>query len=285
MAYLRNATPLHSHSASPHEVPFGSSDRRLIDLYNQYFEVIYAESPEQLMACFRLRYQVYCVENPFEDPQQNPHGLETDQFDSAAMHSLLRHRETGEMVGTVRLILPRSGKEGMGLPIRHICRHELMSQDNTFLPWAGTAEISRFAVSKMMRRRAGDGAVVGSFETSDHDPRRRIPDTSLGLMQAVIAMVAKSGMTHVCAVMEPTLLRMLRRLGMVIPSMGPEVDYHGRRQPCYSHLDTALARIWMQRVDVWELLTSNGEIWPLNRELVAKLQASQSLAQGHQSES
>jgi N-acyl amino acid synthase of PEP-CTERM/exosortase system len=137
----------------------------------------------------------------------------------------------------------------------------------------------------MMRRRAGDGTVVGKFDTSDHDSRRRIPDTSLGLMQAVIAMASKSGMTHVCAVMEPMLLRMLRRLGMVMPSMGPEVDYHGRRQPCYGHLDTGLARVWTQRPDVWELLTCNGALWPLNQKVVARLQASDILGSAHQSES
>ena len=270
MAY---PTSLPSPSKSSHAGSAGLGDARLIDLYNRYFDVIHAECPEQKMECFRLRYEVYCVENPFEDPLQNPDGIETDQFDSAAMHSLLRHRETGEMVGTVRLILPRTGQEGMGLPIRQICRHELMSHDNNSLPWEGTAEISRFAISKRMRRRAEDGTVVGSFETTDHDARRRIPDTSLGLMQAVVAMASKGGITHICAVMEPTLLRMLRRLGMVMPSIGPVVEYHGLRQPCYGHLDTGLARVWIQRPDVWELLTSNGELWPLNKDVVAQLQA------------
>jgi N-acyl amino acid synthase of PEP-CTERM/exosortase system len=278
--------PIQTYSKTPHEPQLGPKNSgRLIDIYNQYFEVIYAESAEQIRKCLRLRYQVYCVENPFEDPQQNPGGIETDELDSSAMHSLLRHRESGEIVGTVRLLLPREGKEGMGLPIRQICRHEPMSYDSNVLPWSGTAEISRFAVSKLMRRRAEDGTVVGKFETSNRDPKRRIPDTSLGLIQAIVAMASKSGMTHICAVMEPTLLRMLRRLGMIMPSIGPEVDYHGRRQPCYGHLDTGLARVWIQRPDVWELLTCDGALWPLNLQAVAKLQSSGFLADQHQSES
>jgi N-acyl amino acid synthase of PEP-CTERM/exosortase system len=257
------------------EASLDSKKSRLLDLYNQYFEVIHAQSAEQVRECFRLRYQVYCVENPFEDPLCNPGGLETDEFDSAAMHSMLRHRESGEIVGTVRLLLPRDGKEGLGLPMRQVCQHQMLSQENRVLPWKGTAEISRFAVSKMMRRRAGDGTVVGSFETSDNDRRRRIPDASLGLMQAVIEMASKSGMTHVCAMMDPVLLRMLRRLGMIMPSIGPEIDWHGRRQPCYAHLATGLARVWMQRPDVWELLTSDGKYWPLNEGVEGKLAAGQ----------
>ncbi len=275
MGYI---APFFPNSTRPPEVANGPKKGSLLDLYNQYFEVILAESNEQIRECFRLRYQVYCVENPFEDPQQNPGGLETDEFDSAAMHGLLRHRESGKIVGTVRLLLPRNGKDGMGLPMRQICRHPLVSQDNCSLPWAHTAEISRFAVSKMMRRRAGDGTVVGKFETSDHDPRRRIPDSSLGLMQAVIAMASKSGVTHLCAVMEPTLLRMLRRFGMIWPSVGPLVEHHGIRQPCYGHLDTGLARVWIQRPDVWELLTCDGKFWPLNKDLVGKLQALESVS-------
>jgi len=91
-------------------------------------------------------------------------------------------------------------------------------------------------------------------------------------------------MTHICAVMEPTLLRMLRRLGMVMPSIGPVVEYHGLRQPCYGHLDTGLARVWIQRPEVWELLTCDGALWPLNREVVAQLRASEIFAGRHQSE-
>ena len=181
---------------------------------------------------------------------------------------------TGEVVGTVRLILPSPETKGMGLPIRDICDHELLARDNPIVPWAGTAEISRFAISKKLRQRATDRTVAGGDFPPDQDARRRIPDTSLGLMQAVIAMASASGVTHLCAAMEPALLRMLRRLGMHIPSLGPELNYHGRRQPCYSHLDTALAKIWLQRPDVWEVLTRDGTLWPLNTRLIARLRPS-----------
>ena len=198
-------------------------------------------------------------------------GSSSDGFDAQSVHSLLRHRATGEFVGTVRLILPFARANASGLPLRDICNHELLIYDNDLLPWARTAEISRFAVSKKLRRRATDGSVAGGEIPPEDDSRRRIPDTSLGLMQGVIAMAAASGVTHLCAAMEPALLRMLRRLGMQIPSVGPEVEYHGRRQPCYSHIETALAKIWLVRRDVWELLTRDGTLWPLNTDRVSWL--------------
>src|SRR5579863_51804 len=121
-----------------------------MDLYDSYFEIGPAETAEQLMAAFRLRYEVYCVENAFENPADNPFGMETDAHDSRALHSLLLRRGTGEVLGTVRLILPLSarGREGTGLPIRDVCHHELIQGDYPVLPRASTAEISRFAVSK-----------------------------------------------------------------------------------------------------------------------------------------
>src|SRR5579863_10054796 len=162
---------------------------RLMDLYSNHFEIIPAESAEQLTAAFRLRYEVYCVENAFEDPADNPLGMETDAYDPGSLHSLLTRRGTGEVVGTVRLILPlpRCGMEGTGLPIRDVCHHELVERNNAMLPWSNTAEISRFAVSKKLRRRATDQKTVGGFTEPD-GVRRRIPDTSLGLMQAIVEM-------------------------------------------------------------------------------------------------
>ena len=49
---------------------------RLVDLYDSYFEIVPAETAEQLREAFRLRYEVYCVENPFENPETNRNGLE-----------------------------------------------------------------------------------------------------------------------------------------------------------------------------------------------------------------
>jgi len=244
-----------------------AENARLVDVYNSYFEAVFAETDEQRRAAFRLRYDVYCVENPFEDPKQNPHGMETDAYDAASLHSLLVRRTTREVVGTVRLILPSQGE----LPIRKICHNQLILQDNPILPQAKTAEISRFAISKKLRRRATDESIVGGLTTGADDLRRQIPNTSLGLMQAIVAMAARGGITHLCAVMEPTLLRMLGRLGIHFKRLGPKVEYHGVRQPCYCDLDELLSRIWVERPDVWDVITREGRLWPLNVHLAAWL--------------
>jgi N-acyl amino acid synthase of PEP-CTERM/exosortase system len=265
---MPSSTPQFGHTASVTPSTDAKRESRLMDIYNGYFETVLAETDQQREAAFRLRYEVYCVEHPFEDPAANPNGMEIDAYDRDAVHALLVHKENREVCGTVRLILPCDPAKG-DMPIRHICRHDLILSDNDTLPRACTAEISRFAVSKKFRRRANEETMVGTIYGKGDDKgdsRRRIPNTSLGLMQAIVAMSAKSGVTHVCAVMEPMLLRMLGRLGIHFYPLGPIVDYHGRRQPCYSDLDLLLTRTWLERRDVWEILTCDGSLWPLNEE-------------------
>jgi N-acyl amino acid synthase of PEP-CTERM/exosortase system len=255
----------------------GVQNKRLLELYESYFKIIPAETTDQLRSAFRLRYEVYCVENAWENPAENPNGMETDVHDAWALHSILLHRPSQDIIGTVRLILPMScpGMEGTGLPIRDVCHHELLTTNNAVLPWETTAEISRLAISKKMRRRAGDTKSIGAFTDSD-DPRRRIPDTSIGLMQAMVAMSADAGATHVCAVVEPRLLRMLARLGIHFIPLGVPVTYHGLRQPCYSGIEELLARTWVERRDVWEVMTRDGTLWPLNEQLACTFEAKRS---------
>ena len=237
---------------------------RLKDIYDGYFQILQAETEEQRQQAFRLRYQVYCVEYPYEDPARNPGEMERDAYDDISRHALLMHRKSGSLVGAVRLILPKNDGREMRLPIRDVCRHEFIMEDRPELPRSRTAEISRFAVSKDFRRRAHEDTSVGSFTMPGDDPRRIIPNTSLGLMQAIVSMAAQEDVSHLCAVMEPFLLRMLRKLGIHFHKLGPEVEYHGHRQPCYSDLDELLTRIWLERRDVWELITDDGKLWPLN---------------------
>ncbi len=66
---------------------------------------------------------------------------------------------------------------------------------------------------------------------------------------------------------------MLARLGIHFNPLGPFVIYHGKRQPCYADLDELLARTWTERFDVWQVLTRDGLLWPVNRQLSAKFSA------------
>ncbi len=256
--------------------------------YERYFDVFRADTPRLLREAHRLRYQVYCVERRFEDAAQHPDGLETDEYDHRSVHTLLVCRPTGattgtvrlvlpdgksrardlgiECPGTVRLVLPNSGNGGPELPIQKVCSR-LSVWDDRLLPAATTAEISRFAVSRDFRRRLGEDRAT--FADAGPSEQRNamaggidkvMPHIALGLMLGLAHMSVDHGITHWCAVMEPMLLRLLRRLGIDFTPLGPKVAYHGWRQPCYRSLVDLSADIRRKRPDVWEVLTDHGRL-------------------------
>ena len=239
------------------QIEANQRSRPLVDVYREFFEVVRADTPALLQEVFRLRYQVYCVENPFENPADNPEGLERDRFDEHSVHALLRHRATGTPAGAMRLILPRSGSQSRRLPVFDLC-----PDAGPVLPADSTAEFSRFAVSKEFRRRAGDALYGEAYSQSEllGDGRRVIPHITLGLMATALEMGRSHGIVHVCAVMEPSLLRLLSRFGIRFIPIGPMIEHHGMRQPCYSKVDVLLVGIQRERPEVWEIITDRGRL-------------------------
>jgi N-acyl amino acid synthase of PEP-CTERM/exosortase system len=103
----------------------------------------------------------------------------------------------------------------------------------------------------------------------EYDERRILPHLSLGLIESLVRMSVDNGITHWCAVMEPTLLRLLTRLGIHFEPIGPLVEYHGRRQPCYIPLEVLLPRVQRERPDVWEVITREGQHWADLQQLLS----------------
>lgn len=245
------------------------NQERLYDAYNRYFEVIRANTPELLEKAFRLRYQVYCIEHSFENAAAFPDGLERDRFDERSVHSLLIHRPSGSIAGTVRLILPVAGDPTACLPIDQVC-HGPVLQGAEQLPREYTAEVSRFAVTKTFRRRVGEGgSPSGVTEKSLQEAkseealgsdRRMAHHITLGLIASLVQMSAENGILVWCSVMDRALLRLLTRIGIHFVNSGPEIEYHGKRQPCFVVLDALLERVKKERPDVWEILTDDGRL-------------------------
>lgn len=256
---------------------YAVAETTLAEFYWSWFDARVAYTDDVKDAAFRLRYRVYCIENPFEDPSANPDGREIDPYDAHSAHSLLIYRPTNVSAGTVRLVLPLSHDPHNSFALQQVCNHPLL-RDRARFPVHATAEVSRFCISKEFRRRLGDGAsVVGEvsdgMEMSADDERRILPHLSLGLIESLVRMSIENGITHWCAVMEPTLLRLLTRLGIHFDPIGPLVEYHGRRQPCYIPLEVLLPRAKRERPDVWDVITRGGRHWEDLRRLVSATQA------------
>ena len=237
----------------------------LLQRFDRYFEVIEANTPELVETAHQIRYRVYCVETGFERAAENANGLEKDNFDGHSVHALLIHRTSGQAMGTVRLVLPLADAPERSFAIQAVTDEPVIKNATAF-PLLATAEISRFCISRQFRRRATDTLYDqdGNEPTASDNPaeRRNGPLMRLGLMQVLLQMSAQHGITHWCAVMEPTLLRMLARMGIRFTPIGPLVQYHGVRQPCTGNIRQMLDGLKRERPDFWEVITVGGVFVP-----------------------
>jgi N-acyl amino acid synthase of PEP-CTERM/exosortase system len=242
-------------------------DSSLFAVYCKHFMVVPANGASLRERFYRLRYQVYCLENPFEDASAHPNGLEIDEFDAHSVNSLVIHVPTGMVAGGIRLILPCNGESD--LPVWRVCDRDVAANKAAYVPASRTAEVSRNSVSKEFRQ-----LCVHTMDSEGrHELRRVMRHLSLGSLAAVIHMASVNGITHITAAMESPMLRMFASLGLHFQKLGGPVEYHGVRQPAYAELDSLLARVWVERPDVWEIMTHRGKYWPLNEPLAQAIAA------------
>ena len=223
---------------------------------NRYFDTAVADTPDLLRQAYELRYRVYCLEmTGFEDPNEHPDGLEKDAYDVSSVHGLLIHRASRQATGTVRIVLPRREAPEHSFAIQSVTDHPALKDPSEFPPT--TAEVSRFCISRQFRRRQSD-TLYDQKENDSTGEGRSGPLMRLGLIQILLQMSAQYGVTHWCAVMEPTLLRMLSGMAIRFKPIGPPVEYHGLRQPCICSIAEILHAVKCERPAFWEVLTCGG---------------------------
>jgi N-acyl-L-homoserine lactone synthetase len=186
----------------------------------RHFFVEFAGTADSVREVQHLRHQVFRTERSIL-PHRPGSALEADEYDARSRHVVLRNREDGQVVGTARLVANTAGATQRDLPMLRYCSADLLSH----LPLRTTGEISRFALSK--RRRP-----VGTA------PDRLL---RLALMRGILRASLDLGLTHWCALMEPTLLRLMRSSGIRFSPLGPLVEAYGLRQPSAAVIDHALS--------------------------------------------
>lgn len=202
------------------------------------FVVTLADTPEARHEAFRVRHQVYCIERGYEPAAGS---IETDEFDARSRHVLLTRRDTGETVGTVRVVLHDPRRPQDSFPLQRVTAPGLLRH----LPLPDTAEISRFSLSKDRRATSGQAGAL----------------MRLGLIQGAIRVFGQEGLTHWCAIMERSLVRLLQATAIHVETVGPMVEFHGLRQPVTCSLADMLTRVRRDRPEVWDFLTEGGTLW------------------------
>lgn len=212
-----------------------------------YFQRV--DGSEALELTYALRHQVYCYERGFLDPSKYTDGLETDRYDENALHFGAFDLQD-QMVGTVRLVCSPTGE----LPLLEHC--SLEGPGPRLLGAANSAEISRLAVSKLYRRRDGDGMYgLAQVEEDNGEGRRQRPEIVLGLYKVMYQESKRLRIRFWYAAMESSLWRLLARFAFEFRAVGPEVDYYGPVTPYLADIQELEQVVFNRRPEVFREFT------------------------------
>jgi len=199
-----------------------------------------ARTQAMIDECHRLSYEASSVGRTSLSGH-NSYGC--DEFDSHSKHIALVSRADGKVMATVRLVLPVPGDSDGSFPMRRI----RITPFADGMPFETTAEVSRFAVSRM-ERRFNQSALM-----------------RLALIQGLVRASGETGLTHWCAALDPPLLRLLDMTAVHLARLGPPVRSGGLAvQPCFNSISAILDGARRDRPPIWDYLTENGRLWPLS---------------------
>ena len=234
-------------------------------IFYKFFRMIPVTKPELMEQVYRLRYQVYCLETGFENRDDFPNEQEKDDFDNRSKHFLIQHLATGSYAATTRLILSDKNNPDLPFPLE---QHSQIERTDLLRPIARhqLAEVSRFCVSKDFKRRVGElGTVAGyssehnqSSQEAREEERRSFPLITLGLIASLIRMAVEYDTSYWYSTMEPTLIRLLKHMGICFIPLGPAIEYHGKRIPCIIKVQDLLDGVKENNLQGWNLLTDYG---------------------------
>jgi len=250
----------------------------LSDCFHRHLEANTAINGELKKDAHRVRYNVYCEERGFEDEAKFPDRMERDEFDSESVHAVVRHKASKYPVGVVRLVLPNKKAPERPFPIEtHFGDRfeEKIIKKFNFSRY-NIAEVSRFAVSKQSLGLI-HGKLISEIQynrssrstRNSSDPKHLLPHISLGLIAMLFVISKENNVKYWYAAMEPSLSRLLTRLGIKFTPIGPIMDYHGRRQPMIANVNDLLENIQRSRKDFYKLITDVSGA-PLLEEKVAQ---------------
>jgi len=223
--------------------------------FEAQFEIIEANTKELIGICKKIRYQVFCEERSRFDSKNHDNFSEEDHYDDQSAQTLLKDKISGEYIATARLILSNKRDKPFHYPLEEcITNHNHVAIDMiNNMPKTSTAEVSRFAISKQFRKRTQGALDVKTPVNVD-------AFITIGLIKSLIKMSADNNVTNWLAFMEPSLLRLLSRLGIHFETHGPLINHCGKRYACKKSIEDMLQGIKATKPEAWSLITDNGTV-------------------------
>lgn len=249
-------------------------EHSFLSTYRKTFTLFRADTDAWKEHVFRLRYDVFCDENLFVNPDSHPEKLESDSYDDRAEHYILMHRGTSKVVGTLRVILPDDEQPGQSFPVQQVCDHTLLKRDSRV---TRMCEISRFCMAKNFRKRELDGTLLPAYYDQDQIEtktalgtktiRRKIPYAPLALLSGAFESALNAGISDCVWMVEPGHLWSLKKIGVNYRVLGPHVDHHGGLQPVIFNIKNVLDDMHRSRKHCWDVISDEGRLQKIADEL------------------
>lgn len=228
----------------------------IAEQFQQYFSVTPATTTAVKHEIYKLRYEVYCKEFNYEPIENFPDGMEHDEYDAYALNVLVQHKSTGLAAGCTRLITTDPANADTPLPIERYCRDSLNIDylNDLNLSRQSICEASRLSVSENFRRRRGESKTrFGCLESLGFSPHelRTFPLISVSISLATTALTELTGRHFMLAMMEPSLPRLLQRIGYNFEQVGDITDYHGKRAAYLQETNAVLQNLKPELRDLY----------------------------------
>lgn len=189
-------------------------------MFDERFEVIFADTDLSRSLHYRIRYQVYCEELGYEDAERFPDGEERDRWDEHAAHFIVRDKQANRGIGAVRLVLP----EADDFPIGAVCA--LDRGMAATIPSHRACEISRVCITSAYRRHNESAGQAGHSQRISAEPV-----ILLGLLGALCRYGRARNLRYGYLLVRPALARLLGWFGIKLTAAGQACRHKGLRKP------------------------------------------------------
>ncbi|NOR81369.1 MAG: PEP-CTERM/exosortase system-associated acyltransferase [Methyloprofundus sp.] len=211
-------------------------------MFDDYFEIVLADTKESREIHYNIRYQVYCDELGYEDTTKFPDQQEFDKWDpqhdkdKCSVLFLVRLKHTEQWIGAMRVVHTNDGT----LPLE-----EFSSLDHSIDH--SVVEFSRLCIIKEIRK----PHIQNAYGIDENDPLNnqlvtkednkhvtyfhsnpKIKSTIIwGLINAAMQYSAANNIKKWYLLTNKALARVIGRQGFTIDQVGDTCDHRGKRSP------------------------------------------------------
>jgi N-acyl amino acid synthase of PEP-CTERM/exosortase system len=226
-------------------------------MFDSRYEVYLADTAECRALHHQVRYQVFCVERGFEEPERFSDYQEFDRWDQHSHHFVVQDKESGAGVAAGRIVLPTAGH----LPVEDLgCITALPA---VLAKPQKLAEVSRICMVR-------DEAKSDSQLPIQAVTRSSESEVMLGLIRAVIRYSWDHDIPHIYMLVTGALARLLKRLGVACTQVGEDIEHRGLRAPYLIDIDASWRGLVARSGEVAEMFArhylayfSHAEMQPL----------------------